>query len=151
METKDARRRRKLKQLEEATVGGLESIAVASGRNPAYLKQIINGTLLPPKKDGSRSPRALGDDVAEKIEDTLHLGRGWFDSDRPVPSTSHQVNEPKAAYVTEGWPFKNVSRQQYLTLSPEQITLVEDLILQFFNVREPPSKHLEPESKVASR
>lgn len=80
METNADRRRRKLIGL--CNKHGLKVVADAAGLNPDGLDQIIKGVLLPPKKDGSRSPRKLGDDAAGKIEDAPALGlwRGWFDS-----------------------------------------------------------------------
>lgn len=85
METSSERRRRKLAELCDQR--GIKNIAERAGLSPASLDQIIKGVLLPPKKDGSRSPRSLGDDAARKIEDAEHLGRGWFDES---PSASAQ-------------------------------------------------------------
>lgn len=81
METSAERRRRKLTWLCDKR--GLKQVAERAGLSPASLDQIIKGVLLPPKKDGSRNPRALGDDAARKIEDAEKLGTGWFDRDEP--------------------------------------------------------------------
>lgn len=78
METASARRRRKLDHLIEQH--GLPALAAAAKVNPAYLAQIKHGVLLPPKVDGSRSPRALGDAAARAIETALGLEAGWFDA-----------------------------------------------------------------------
>lgn len=77
METSAERRRRKLKDL--CAQRGLKAVADRAGVSAASLDQIIKGVLLPPKKDGSRTPRSLGDDAARRIEDAERLGRGWFD------------------------------------------------------------------------
>jgi hypothetical protein len=79
METTADRRRRKLISLIERH--GLVRVADASGKSAAYLDQITKGTLLPAKKDGTRSARNLGDPAAQAIEEAFSLGRGWFDAD----------------------------------------------------------------------
>lgn len=85
METAAERRKRKLQLLCDAVPGGVRAVADAAGLNYQTLTQILNGTLLPPKKDGTQNPRSLGDQAAEKIEDEWGLGRGWFDSHRNLP------------------------------------------------------------------
>ena len=79
METNDERWRRKLTDLEREH--GLDRLAEVADMNPAYITQIIKGTKLPAKKDGSRSERSLGDTAARSIERGLSLERGWLDSD----------------------------------------------------------------------
>ena len=115
METKDARRRRKLQMLIDATEGGLDAIAIVSGKSPGYLRQILDGALLPVKKDGTRSARALGDNAAEAIEDGRALGRGWFDSDKPVPqpTTTHQVQQTVVPFNADSWPFPKITKTEY--------------------------------------
>lgn len=82
METNAERRRRKLAEL--CATRGLKSVAERSGLSAASLDQIIKKVLLPPKKDGSRTARSLGDEAARKIEDAEGLGRGWLDvADQP--------------------------------------------------------------------
>lgn len=83
METNADRRRRKLAALGEAR--GLRALAARAGLNWQTLDQIIKGTLLPPKQDGSRSARKLGDDAARKIEEAEKLGHGWFDIPDSIP------------------------------------------------------------------
>jgi len=78
METNSERRRRKLAEL--CAQKGLHQVAENAGLNWASLDQIIKKTLLPPKKDGTRSVKNLGDDAARKIEHAENLGEGWFDS-----------------------------------------------------------------------
>lgn len=85
METSAERRRRKLKDL--CSQRGLKAVADRAEVSAASLDQIIKGVLLPPKKDGSRTPRSLGDDVARRIEDAEGLGRGWFDEPPRVDAT----------------------------------------------------------------
>lgn len=131
METKDQRRKRKLELLIAATDGGMEAIAVAASLNPAYLQQILKGSLLPPKRDGTRSARALGDSAAEAIEDAYTLGRGWFDSPQTLPARFGNVaEEPKAVYKVDPWPFSSVTAAQYETLRPASKALIEQMILQ---------------------
>jgi hypothetical protein len=93
METSDERRKRRLARLCEQ-YGGVREVAELSGVAWATLDQILKGTLLPAKGDGTRSPRALGDANARAIEDALLLGRGWFD-----------------------WPFDSVDFRAYAALS----------------------------------
>lgn len=146
METKDERRRRKLQQLVAGVTGGLEAIAVRSETSPQYLQQIIKGVLLPPKKDGTRSPRSLGDAAAEAIEDAFELGRGWFDSDRPLPELEPLKLGERAAkpYPSKDWPFTAFTQEEFAQLDIQQRGLVESMILQFIKTREPPAKHQAP-------
>jgi SOS-response transcriptional repressor LexA len=97
METNAERRRRKLTALCEER--GLKNVAARSEVSAASLDQIIKGVLLPPKKDGSRSPRNLGDDAARKIEDAESLGRGWFDLPDEATASILKVSGPAADRV----------------------------------------------------
>lgn len=56
------------------------------------LDQVLKGTLLPPRADGSRSPRRLGHEASTKIEDAFELGRGWFDGHAALPSHVNPAN-----------------------------------------------------------
>lgn len=80
METVSERRRRKLTALANAR-GGVARIAEAAGLSAAALDQVLKGTLLPPKADGTRNSKSLGDPSARAIEAALGLGHGWFDAD----------------------------------------------------------------------
>lgn len=95
METSNERRKRKLDELCKAN-GGLDAVAAAAQVSPVYLDQILEGRLLPPKKDGTRSPRSLGDDVARKLEKAFALETGWFDDARPDTTykPTGSVDEP---------------------------------------------------------
>lgn len=60
-------------------------VAERAGLNPDTLMQVIKGTLLPPRRDGTRSPRSLGNEAARQIEEAFELGVGWFDeADSPT-------------------------------------------------------------------
>ena len=85
METKATRRLRKLQEI--ADKHGADTVAVRAGLSPAYLRQIIKGTKLPAKKDGTREPRMLGDAAARSIESAYGLPVGWFDTDGDVATT----------------------------------------------------------------
>ncbi|THJ32789.1 S24 family peptidase [Lampropedia aestuarii] len=85
METSSERRKRKLSLLCDA-VGGAQKAAEPASLNWQSLSQVMAGTLLPPKKDGSRSPKALGDSSAAALEEAWQLGRGWFDNEQPLPT-----------------------------------------------------------------
>jgi hypothetical protein len=87
METNNERRRRKLIELCKRH-GGYVAVAEKAGVTAATLDQVIKGVLLPPKQDGSRSPRALGNTNARAIEDAFGLGHGWFDAVEPTSSTA---------------------------------------------------------------
>jgi len=78
METNDETRKRRLRVLCDMH-GGVRQVAQQSGIAWATLDQILKGTLLPAKADGTRSPRSLGDANARAIEEAFKLGRGWFD------------------------------------------------------------------------
>jgi hypothetical protein len=86
METAGERRRRKLAFLCETY--GRDLVAQLSGTNPFALEQVVKGVLLPAKKDGTRSPRNLGDAAARAIEVALDLGEGWFDAPDEVEAFS---------------------------------------------------------------
>jgi len=77
METNEDRRRRKLEALIKHH--GAETVASEAGLSAAYLNQIVKRVLLPKKADGTRSPRALADDAARRIERGLGLATGWMD------------------------------------------------------------------------
>lgn len=98
METCSERRKRKLVAL-ASEKGGTATIAKDCGLNPATLDQIVKGVLLPPKADGTRSERSLGDDAARMIETRYELERGWFDSDEV---TGMVVSESEAIVAALG-------------------------------------------------
>lgn len=151
METKDTRRKRKLELLIGATAGGIDAIAVATQLHPQYIKQIIKGSLLPPKRDGTRSARALGDAAAECIEDAYGLGRGWFDSQLGLPSAMNGIAEPEPAYKATTWPFTTFTATQYAALKPKTQALIEAMALQFINAEAPEEKYATPERRAAAR
>ena len=78
METASSRRKRRLQELCDAH-GGFAAVAEKAKVSGPTLDQILKGTLLPPKKDGTRSERSLGAALAAKIEGAFNLPRGWFD------------------------------------------------------------------------
>lgn len=105
METNADRRRRKLASLCDER--GLRAVAERAGLNYQSLEQIIKGVLLPPKQDGTRSPRKLGDDAARKIEEAEGLGLGWFDIQQagaaaaPHEAPSDMPGAPADLVITE--------------------------------------------------
>jgi hypothetical protein len=146
METKDARRRRKLDLLVQQH--GLEAVAVAAQKNPQYLSQILKGVLLPVKRDGTRSPRALGDAAAEAIEDAMHLGRGWFDSAHGLPGSA-TAREAETRYHMHPWPFERVTPAQWDRLSVSKKAFVESAVFEFLGTEETQQKHTYPGTKSA--
>lgn len=78
METASERRKRKL--IELCGKHGLRTVADRAGVNQFALEQVMKGVLLPAKKDGTRSPRNLGDAAARAIERAFDKPEGWFDS-----------------------------------------------------------------------
>ncbi|MCO5338275.1 S24 family peptidase [Delftia tsuruhatensis] len=123
METGSERRKRKLKMLADAVPGGIKAVADRAGMNYQTLTQVLAGTLLPPKKDGSQSPRSLGDKAAERIEDEWRLRRGWFDNDAPLPPHLGGPDQAANAIETE------------LTLHEEGEDGVETLSIEYWDVR----------------
>lgn len=97
METSAERRRRKLTQL--CRERGVKNVADRAGVSWQSLNQVIQGTLLPAKKDGSRTPRSLGDDAARKIEDAERLGLGWFDAADHQPATAVTAAAPSVTLL----------------------------------------------------
>ena len=93
METNSERRRRKLAEI--CAEKGIKEVAESAGLNWASLDQVIKKELLPPKKDGTRSPKNLGNEAARKIEAAQNLGIGWFDAAPTELKTSvAYTNEP---------------------------------------------------------
>lgn len=103
METNEDRRRRKLEALIKSH--GVEEVAAQAGLSAAYLDQIIKRVLLPKKADGTRSPRALADDAARRIERGLGLAVGWMD-----------------------WPFDSFDAVTYYSLSEKEQGELEALM-----------------------
>ncbi len=95
MDTNDEVRRRRLLALGRLTPGGLAAVAEIADVSWENLDQIIKKTLLPPRKsDKVRSPKALSDVFARKIEKAHGLAPGWLD-----------------------WPFEAVNYEIYAKLS----------------------------------
>jgi hypothetical protein len=100
METNSERRRRKLTDL--CAQRGITKVAENAGLNWASLDQIIKKTLLPPKKDGTRSIKNLGDDAARKIERAEGLGEGWFDLDDETQTAPPEQAATRPSLVVNG-------------------------------------------------
>lgn len=96
METAGERRRRKLRELCEKH--GRDEVARRSDVNPFALEQVIKGVLLPPKRDGTRSPRNLGDSAARAIEKAFDLPEGWFDAPEEATGLDRDALEVAQAY-----------------------------------------------------
>lgn len=92
METASERRKRKL-QWVIANHGGLPAVAKAANLSQAALDQILKGTLLPPKADGTQSQKGLGSAAARALEQAFSLGKGWFDAPDAAPATSVTVGD----------------------------------------------------------
>lgn len=80
----------------------MRAVASAAEVNWQSLDQVLKGVLLPPKADGSRAPKALGDDTARRLEEVFDLGRGWFD-----------------------WPFDGVDFKKWAGLNEFQRAMVQ--------------------------
>lgn len=93
METAHDRRKRKLEEL-CSREGGIKAVADRADVNPATLDQILKGTLLPPKKDGSRSARGVGNELARTLERAFELGIGWFDNAETPAKPSSEAATP---------------------------------------------------------
>jgi hypothetical protein len=101
METSSERRKRKLEWV-VANKGGLAAVAKAADVSRASLDQILKGTLLPKKQDGTRSPRSLGDTAARAIETAFDLGTGWFDAPVEAPAFEFDADTLEHAAVYAG-------------------------------------------------
>ena len=73
----------RLKNLEALIreAGSAVRLARAAGTNSSYLSQVRNQ--LPTKKG---TPRAIGDDLAAKLEAAMNKPPGWMDEDHPTDS-----------------------------------------------------------------
>lgn len=96
MESSAERRRRKLAALCEKH--GRDVVSRRSGTNPFALEQVIRRVPLPAKKDGTRSPRNLGDAAARAIEAAFGLGEGWFDTPDDMETLSKEALDIACAY-----------------------------------------------------
>lgn len=104
METSVQRRFRKLKSLVD---GGerIADIAKKADVNAQAIDQILKGTLLPKKADGTRSTRSLGDTTARAIEKAYGLGVGWFDAPDakpPLINQAHTLDHPTQSPIPTG-------------------------------------------------
>jgi phage repressor protein C with HTH and peptisase S24 domain len=82
MKTTDEIRRNNL-QIAISRAGTAAALSERAGVSAAYLSQIKNQH--PEKTTGS--PRAMGDDVARKIEAALNESVGWMDNDHSIAGT----------------------------------------------------------------
>jgi hypothetical protein len=102
MDTNDEIRLQRLRQLCRETDGGVRAVASKAGLNWQTLDQIIKRVPLPPKADGTTSPRNVGSALARQIEESFDLGEGWFD-----------------------WPFEGVDFKQWKALNEAQRIYVQ--------------------------
>lgn len=102
MDTNDEIRLQRLRQLCRETEGGVRAVAKEAGLNWQTLDQIIKRVPLPPKADGTSSPRNVGTSLARQIEAAFKLGEGWFD-----------------------WPFEGVDFKQWKALNEAQRAYVQ--------------------------
>lgn len=153
METNSERRRRKLADL--CSKRGITKVAGNAGLNWASLDQIIKKTLLPPKKDGTRSVKNLGDDAARKIERAEQLGEGWFDSsDGAIPSQTgvtsidHEQIQLAIEDVATSAEIKMIAAM-FATLPDDPVirgTVTGQIAAIISAARESPTKRQMPES-----
>lgn len=113
METCSERRKRKLVELAREK-GGLKTLATDCGLSHAALDQIVKGVPLPPKADGTRSERSLGDDAARSIEKRYGLERGWFDSDQAAASTTPETLAQALNLLAEA--LQNAGRDELMAI-----------------------------------
>ena len=106
MHTIDETRRQRLTMLLEkhGSIAALND-AIGLARTDATLSQIKNRS--PHHKTGK--PRAMGDDLARKIEERLTLPAGWMDT---PPSYAELHNDDKAAALAA---MENLAHDQYAT------------------------------------
>ena len=110
-ETTHERRKRRLEWLAKQYT--VDWVAQQAGVSMEGLLQIIRGVLLPPKADGSRSPRSVGDKLARAIEDGLNLGRGWFDQpgdqNLGAPALRRTIAENVKGLLEARWPGEGLA------------------------------------------
>lgn len=111
METSSDRRRRRLAGL--VALHGLAAVAQRSHLRREALDQVLKGTLLPPKADGSRSPRALGNASARAIEDAFGLGVGWFDAPDPEEAPAAPAAAGYAAIAADLDVLPDIEREAF--------------------------------------
>ena len=79
----------RLKNLEQLIreAGSATKLAKAAGTTSSYLSQVRNQ--LPTKKG---TPRAIGDDLAEKLEKAMNKPHGWMDEQRDSDTSKLENN-----------------------------------------------------------
>lgn len=69
-------------------LGSIAAVADQCGPSEKYLSQILNQT-----RQG-RTPRSMGDAVAEKLERGCHKPEGWMDHDHQLPAGGESPAKP---------------------------------------------------------
>lgn len=118
--------------------GSIAEVARRAGVSEKYLGQVLQGVT----QQRGKSPRGLGDGVAEKIEHAFGKPHGWMDTapDRtcvePTPTRLRPARDP--------WPFESIRYRRFENLLPDQKQDLEDLvehqIAKFEAKNRPPSK-----------
>lgn len=102
--------------------GSIAEVARRASVSEKYLGQVLKGVT----QQRGKSPRGLGDEVAEKIERAFGKSHGWMDT-APAASRPERLSQQ----VHEGrdrWPFPSIRYHRFENLTPEQKQDVEDLI-----------------------
>lgn len=110
-----------------------EDMAGKIETNPRYLSQIANEVI----QKGGKSPRALSDDYATRLEAAYSLGDGWFDQ----PVEADEIKEEPGTYnvglTAERFESLSESRKALIMaiansngcLSDQQIAALRQLIV----------------------
>lgn len=131
-------RRERLAQLRDE-LGGISfadmNDKLGRNRRDATLSQVAAAA----PNSASGRPRQMGDDQARAIETAFGKPAGWMDRDPDFERLLQQINAPQgasnvASYVS--WPFSSVRPEHWRTLTPEQKTAVEQLIVSLAPLKE---------------
>lgn len=122
---------KELSEASEVDIGTISALERRDSKSSEYF--------LPIAKAFGLTLEQLADETTDWPLDINRLG-----ANNP---SRHEANEPQPSY---GWPFKDVSVEQYNSLSHPQRRMIEDMILTILNAQAPPEKQTQPGHNLSS-
>lgn len=113
--------------------GGVTGLASKLERSESQISQWTNRS----KNHGTGKPRGMRSSTARWLEDKCGKPEGWLDiehKDDPIihPDDEHvvplRVESPPAQWSIQ-WPFPNISISRLLALPPEELLIIEGVLL----------------------
>lgn len=110
MDKYEARRCRLQQLIQEQADGSQSRFADMIGSSPSYVSRMLY-------PEGKANKKRIADDMIERIEVKLNLGRGWFDGLSSLES------------LAEAWPFDTISLEKVASLDKITKAKLEAAIL----------------------